>query len=224
MLRKDNPDVVINSRIQGNGDYDTPELGVPVVRPESRWWETCMTINDSWGFRKKDKDFKSFQTILNMFVDCLSKGGNLLLDIGPRADGTIPAEEAEVLRKLGSWISRHEEAVYQTRAGIPAGHVHGFTTLNKTGDILYVYMPYAPVESLEVQGLKSRIKKVRVVGSDTTLDWKLYNDIDWSEVPGVYFINVPESVLDRNMTVLALELEEPLKLYRGSGNVISFNE
>ena len=224
MLRKDNPDVVINSRIQGNGDYDTPELGVPVVRPESRWWETCMTINDSWGFRKKDKDFKSFQTILNMFVDCLSKGGNLLLDIGPRADGTIPAEEAEVLRKLGSWISRHEEAVYQTRAGIPAGHVQGFTTLNKAGDILYVYMPYAPVESLEVQGLKSRIKKVRVVGSDTTLDWKLYNDIDWSEVPGVYFINVPESVLDRNMTVLALELEEPLKLYRGSGNVISFNE
>ena len=223
-LREDNPDVVINSRIQGNGDYDTPELGVPVVRPESKWWETCMTINDSWGFRKDDKDFKSIQTILCMFVDCLSKGGNLLLDIGPRADGTIPEEEVQVLKELGSWISRHEEAVYPTRAGIPAGHVQGFTTLNRTGDILYVYLPYAPVESLEVQGLKSKIKKVRVVGSDATLDWKLYNDIDWSEVPGVYFINVPESVLDMRMTVLALELEEPLKLYRGSGNVISFNE
>ena len=224
MLREKNPDIVINSRIQGNGDYATPELGVPVVRPEHRWWETCMTINDSWGFRKSDLNFKSDQTILCMFVDCLSKGGNLLLDIGPRADGTIPEEEVKALKNLGNWISRHEEAVYHTRAGIPPGHVQGFTTLNKAGDILYVYLPYAPVETVEVQGLKSRVKNVRVVGDGATLDWKLYNDIDWSEVPGVYFIDVPSSCLDPRMTVLALELEEPLKLYRGSGQVISFNE
>ena len=224
MLRETNPDVVINSRIQGNGDYDTPELGVPVARPSCEWWETCMTINDSWGFRKNDLNFKSLQTILCMFVDCLSKGGNLLLDIGPRADGTIPEEEVAILKGLGNWISHHKEAVYGTRAGIPPGHVQGFTTLNKAGDILYVYLPYAPIESIEVQGLKSRIRKARVVGSDATLSWKLYNYIDWSEVPGVYFIDIPATVLDPQMTVIALELEEPLKLYRGSGFVISFNE
>ncbi len=224
MLRESNPDVVINSRIQGNGDYDTPELGVPVVKPASRWWETCMTINDSWGFRKEDNNFKSAHTVLCMLADCLSKGGNLLLDIGPRADGTIPQEEVDILKELGRWTSKHAEAVYGTRAGIPGGHVAGYTSLSKAGDVLYVYLPYTPNENVEIKGLKSRIQRVRVVGTDQELTWKLYNDIDWSEVPGVYYIEVPGAVLDPRITVLALELDGPLKLYRGSGQVISFNE
>jgi len=224
MLRETNPGVIINSRIQGNGDYATPELGVPVVRPAERWWETCMTINDSWGFRKQDTEFKSDMTILRMFVNCMSLGGNLLLDIGPRADGTIPDEEVAVLKMLGRWIHKHEEAVYSTRAGIPDGHVQGYTTLNKAGDILYVYLPYTPNETIEVKGIRSRVKKVRVVGTDRELDWNLYNDIDWSEVPGVYYINVPKDVLDEHITVLAMELDSPLKLYRGSGQVISYND
>ncbi|MCQ2167755.1 MAG: alpha-L-fucosidase [Bacteroidales bacterium] len=223
MVRKTNPGVIVNSRIQGNGDYATPELGVPVTRPADKWWETCMTINDSWGFRKRDRDFKSDMTLLRMFVNCMSLGGNLLLDIGPRADGTIPEEEVAALKTIGRWIAKHEEAVYPTRAGIPDGHVQGYTTLNKEGNILYVYLPYTPNESIEVKGLKTHIKKVRVVGTDRTLDWTLYNDIDWSEVPGVYYINVPEDVLDEHITVLALELEGPLSLYRGSGQVMSFN-
>ena len=224
MLRASNPQVIINSRIQGNGDYATPELGVPVVKPADRWWETCMTINDSWGFRKKDKNFKSVQIVLNMLVDCMSKGGNLLLDIGPRADGSIPSEEVEVLRELGRWTSKHAEAVYGTRAGIPAGHVNAYTTLNKAGDILYVYLPYAPVESIQISGLKSKIQRARVVGNGAELKVRLYNDIDWSEVPGVYYVEVNSTVLDHRMTVLALELDGPLQLYRGSGQVISFNE
>jgi alpha-L-fucosidase len=223
-LREYNPDVIVNSRIAGHGDYDTPELGVPVVRPQSPWWETCMTINDSWGFRKKDTDFKSPDTILRMLVDCMSLGGNLLLDIGPRADGTIPQEEVAILKELGRWISKHREAVYPTRAGIPAGHVQAYTTLNQAGDILYLYFPYAPNESLEIKGLKSRVKKVRVVGTEETLSWKQYNDIDWSQTPGVYYVEVPARVLDPRMTVLAVELESPCTLYEGSGQVISFNQ
>lgn len=224
MLRKTNPDVVINSRIQGHGDYDTPELGVPVVRPASKWWETCMTMNDSWGYRTDDTDYKSPMTLLRMLVDCISLGGNLLLDIGPRADGTIPDEQVAILKEFGRWTSKHAEAIYDTRAGIPAGHVAGYTTLNLPGDVLYVYLPYRPNESVEVKGLKSPIKRVRVVGTDRELDWKLYNDISWSEVPGVYYIQVPDEVLDERITVLALELEEPVRLYRGSGQIISFNE
>lgn len=223
MVRKTNPGVIVNSRIQGNGDYATPELGVPVVRPADKWWETCMTINDSWGFRKQDTEYKSDMTLLRMLVSCMSLGGNLLLDIGPRADGTIPQEEVSALKTIGKWIRKHEEAVYPTRAGIPEGHVQGYTTLNQAGDVLYVYLPYTPNESVEVRGLKTHIRKVRVVGTDRTLDWKLYNDIDWSEVPGVYYINVPKDVLDEHITVLALELDGPLTLYRGSGQVMSFN-
>lgn len=223
-LRGYNSGVIINSRIQGNGDYATPELGVPVAKPEAQWWETCMTINDSWGFQKKDTDFKSVQTCLSMLVDCMSKGGNLLLDIGPRADGSIPEEEVAMLKAMGRWTKKHAEAIYSTRAGIPAGHVHAYTTLNKAGDVLYLYLPYTPKESIELKGLKTKVKNVRVVGSDKLLDWKLYNDIDWSEVPGVYYINVPSDVCDENITVLAVELEGPLKLYRGSGQVISYNQ
>lgn len=224
MLREHNPAVIVNSRIQGNGDYDTPELGVPVTRPKSQWWETCMTINDSWGFRKKDTDFKSPDTVIRMLVDCIGMGGNLLLDIGPRADGTIPEEEVAILKELGRWTSKHQEAVYNTRAGIPAGHVQAYTSLNPAGDILYLYLPYAPNASVEVKGLKSRIRRIRVVGSDRELSWKLYNDIDWSEIPGVLYIDVPADVLDPRMTVLAVELESPCTLYEGSGQVISFNE
>ena len=224
MLREYNPQVVINSRIAGNGDYDTPELGVPVVRPQSPWWETCMTINDSWGFRKRDTDFKSPDTVLRMLVDCLSMGGNLLLDIGPRADGTIPEEEVAILKELGRWTAKHAEAVYPTRAGIPAGHVQAYTSLNQAGDILYLYFPYAPNESLEIKGLKSKIRRVRVVGTERELSWKRYNDIDWSTTPGVYYLQVPANVLDPRMTVLAVELDGPATLYEGSGQVISFNE
>ncbi|WP_290540710.1 alpha-L-fucosidase [Alistipes sp.] len=224
MLRESNPNVILNSRIQGYGDYATPELGVPVVRPESKWWETCMTMNNSWGFRTRDIYYKSPMTLLRMLVDCISLGGNLLLDIGPRADGTIPDEQIAILKEFGRWTGKHAEAVYDTRAGIPAGHVAGYTSLSLDGKTLYVYLPYRPNESVEVKGLKSPVKRVRVVGTDRELTWKRYNDISWSEVPGVYYIDVPDEVLDERITVLALDLEEPVRLYRGSGQIISFNE
>ncbi len=102
--------------------------------------------------------------------------------------------------------------------------MQAYTTLNQAGDILYLYFPYAPNESLEIKGLKSRVKKVRVVGTEETLSWKQYNDIDWSQTPGVYYVEVPARVLDQRMTVLAVELESPCTLYEGSGQVISFNQ
>ncbi|MCR5759793.1 MAG: alpha-L-fucosidase, partial [Bacteroidales bacterium] len=120
LIRSYNPGVVVNSRIQGYGDYATPEIGVPVARPDDRYWELCYTINDSWGFQHKDTNFKTPFMVLRTFIDCLSNGGNLLLDIGPREDGTIPSEEVKVLKELGRWTSKHAEAVYGTRAGLDA--------------------------------------------------------------------------------------------------------
>ncbi len=224
-LRKTVPDVVVNSRIQGYGDYDTPELGIPVVRPESQWWETCMTMNDSWGYQIEDNNYKSPHTLLCMLADCISKGGNLLLDIGPRADGSIPDEQVAILKEFGRWTSKHAEAIYDTRAGIPAGHVPAYTALNETGDVLYLYLPYRPTESVEIKGLKNTIKRARVVGCENgDLEWVRYNDISWSEVPGVYYLNIPENLLDEQITVVALELDEPVKVYRGSGQILSMNE
>lgn len=223
LLRSDNPDVIVNSRIQGYGDYATPEQGVPVVRPKDKYWELCMTMNDSWGYQHADTNYKTPQILLRTFVDCLSMGGNLLLDIGPREDGTIPDEQVAILKEFGRWIKKHKEAVYETRAGIPAEHFQGYSTLNKGGDVLYLYLPYRPNGPIEVKGLMNKVNRVWVVGNGTMLPFKIHNKNYWSEVPGNLYIDVPERVQDANITVLAILLDGPIKLYRGVGQVITSN-
>lgn len=223
LLRSGNKNVIINSRIQGYGDYATPEQGVPVVRPESKYWELCMTMNDSWGYQPTDTNYKTPHMLLRTFVDCLSNGGNMLLDIGPKEDGTIPEEQVAILKEFGRWTLKHKEAVYDTRAGIPAEHFQGYTSLNKAGDILYLYIPYRPNGIVEVKGLVNKVNRVWVVGSGQMLNYKVYNKNYWSQVPGNLYIEVPDSVLDPQITVLAVLLDGPAKLYRGEGKVIESN-
>ena len=223
LLRSDNKNEIINSRIQGYGDYATPEQGVPVVLPEDKYSELGMTMNDSWGYQHTDSNYKSPYILLRTFVDCLSNGGNLLLDIGPKEDGTIPEEQVAVLKEFGRWTKKHKEAVYDTRAGIPAEHFQGYTTLNKAGDILYLYLPYKPNGVVEVKGLVNKVNRVWVVGNGAMLSYKVHNKNYWSDVPGNLYINVPEQVLDSQITVLAVLLDGPVKLYRGVGRVIESN-
>ncbi|MBQ7634134.1 MAG: alpha-L-fucosidase [Bacteroidaceae bacterium] len=223
-LRAVNPDVVINSRIQGYGDYATPEQGVPTQRPKERWWELCMTMNDSWGWQPQDTNFKTAHMLLRTFCDCLSMGGNMLLDIGPRQDGTIPEEEVAILREFGRWTTKHAEAVYGTRAGIPAQFFQGYTALSPDATTLYLYLPYRPGDGqVEVKGLMNRVNRVWVVGNGTMLPYKVYNKNYWSEVPGNLYISVPDDVLDPQITVLAVLLNGPVRLYAGQGQVITAN-
>ena len=224
MLRKDNPNVIINSRIRGYGDYATPEQGIPVIRPEHPYWELCMTTNDSWGFQHEDTNFKSPYILLRTFVDCLSKGGNLLMDIGPREDGTIVPEQVAILKEFGRWTSKHAEAIYGTRAGIPSDFFQGYTALNKAKDKLYLYIPYRPNGSVEVKGLINNIKNIRVVGSNQKLEYKIYNKLSWNDVPGNLYITIPDEALDSQITVVCIELDGPIKLYASAGQVIEFNE
>lgn len=223
LLRSDNKNVIVNSRIQGYGDYATPEQGVPVVRPEDKYWELCMTMNDSWGYQHTDSNYKSPFILLRTFVDCLSMGGNLLLDIGPKEDGSIPEEQVAILKEFGRWTKKHKEAIYDTRAGIPTEHFQGYTTLNKTGDILYLYLPYKPNGPVEVKGLVNKVNRVWVVGNGAMLTYKVYNKNYWSSVPGNLYIDVPPQVQDEQITVLAVLLDGPVKLYRGVGQVIESN-
>ena len=219
LLRSDNKNVIINSRIQGYGDYATPEQGVPVVRPEDKYWELCMTMNDSWGYQHTDSNYKSPYILLRTFVDCLSMGGNLLLDIGPKEDGSIPEEQIAVLKEFGRWTKKHKEAIYETRAGIPTEHFQGYTTLNKAGDILYLYLPYKPNGPVEVKGLMNKVNRIWVVGNGAMLNYKVYNKNYWNSVPGNLYIDVPQQVQDEQITVLAVLLDGPIKLHRGVGQV-----
>lgn len=224
LLRSTNPNVVINSRIQGYGDYATPEQGIPVVRPESPYWELCYTMNDSWGFQPTDTDFKSPHQLVRTLCDCMSKGGNLLLDIGPKEDGSIPEEEVAILKEFGRWTAKHKEAIYGTRAGLPREHfIDGYTTLNKAGDILYLYVPNKVRDRIALSGVINKINRVWVVGNGTMLNWKLYDKPYWSSLPGTVYIDVPENVQDENVTVIAVLLDGPAKLYRGEGQVITAN-
>lgn len=223
MLRKDNPQLIINSRLQGYGDYATPEVGVPSSRPNAKYWELCYTINDSWGYQEKDKNFKTPQMLLTTFVDCLSKGGNFLLDITPKADGTIPEENIAVLKSFGRWTKKYAEAIYQTQAGGVGENFVGYTTLNAQADTLYLYLPYRPIGKIQLKGVVNKVKGIKEVGSGESLSYKVYNKLAWNEVPGIIYIDLPEHLVDENITVLSVALDGPLKLYKGAGHVVTVN-
>lgn len=211
MILDRNPSAIINSRLQGYGDYATPEQGLPVKRPADKYWELCMTINDSWGYQQNDREFKSPEQIINIFSECLSKGGNMLLDIGPKADGSIPSEEVNVLRELGKWTRKHAEAIYGTEGGLPSGCFYGPSTLSKDSTMLYLFVHGNPRGQVMLQGIKNKINRIYVVGNGTKLTWKEYLKPYWSTNPGLIFIDIPEMVLDTYMTVLAVVLDKSLK-------------
>jgi alpha-L-fucosidase len=214
MILEGNPSAIINSRLQGYGDYATPEQGLPVKRPEEKYWELCMTINDSWGYQQNDKEFKSPGQIIKIFAECLSKGGNLLLDVGPRADGSIPDEEVKVLRELGKWSKKNAEAIYGTEGGLPSGYFYGPSTISKDSTMLYLYIYGNPKGEVMLEGVKNKINRIYVVGNGTKLTWKEYLKPYWSNNAGLYFINVPETVLDEYMTVIAVILDGKLQIQK----------
>ncbi|EIJ38650.1 alpha-L-fucosidase [Galbibacter orientalis DSM 19592] len=223
MLLDKNPNTILNSRLKGHGDYATPEQGMPITRPKDEYWELCMTMNNSWGYQKNDHDYKSLNQIIGIFTDVIGNGGNLLLDIGPKADGSIPKEQVAILKGLGRWTSKHKEAIYGTVAGIPKEHFYGASTLSKEGNILYLFVKGNPEGEVIVRGLKNDINRIWVVGEGTKLSHKVVGSVYWSEYPGIKYIQVPDTVFDENMTVLALLLDGKVDLYREDGAVIESN-
>lgn len=216
ILRR-NPNAIINGRLMGYGDYETPEQNVPVTRPAYNWWELCMTTNNNWGFRHSDTAWKSPFQIIALFADVVSNGGNLLLDIGPREDGTIPDEQRRILTELGNWNKKHEKAIFGTIGGIPQGHFYGPTTLSKDSTSLYLFLQGQTSGTIMVKGLVNPIREIQVLGEGTLLAHKVVGKISWSPVPGLVYIDIPKGVQDKYMTVLELKLDGPVRVYRGKG-------
>lgn len=151
------PDIIINSRVGRAGgdhgldtesgmlgDYATPEQFIPDSDPGFDW-ETCMTMNDHWGYNRADKNFKSTTTLIRNLVDIASKGGNFLLNIGPTGTGAIPPESVDRLREIGEWWKVNGESIRGTRASpFPAGHLPwGRCTIKSVGDgrtVLYLHV------------------------------------------------------------------------------------
>ena len=223
MLLDRNPNTILNSRLNDQGDYATPEQGMPITRPENKYWELCLTMNDSWGYQKNDHNYKTTDQVIGIFADVIGNGGNLLLDIGPKGDGSIPEEQVAVLEGLGRWTNKHKEAIYGTRSGIPKEHFYGPTTLSKDKKILYLFVKGNPNGEVVIRGLKNRINRIWVVGNGTKLSHQVIGKVFWSHYPGINYIKVPDHVLDKNMTVLAVLLDGEVDLYREDGAVIESN-
>ena len=150
-------------------------------------------------------------------------GGNLLLDIGPKADGTIPKEQIKILKELGRWTKKHKEAIYKTQAGIALGHFYGPTTLSEDKKILYLFVDNKPNGPLVIKGLKNKVNRIWVVGNGTKLSYKIIGKQYWSEVPGLLYIDLTEKSADKEVTVIAVLLDGKIDLYREGGQVIESN-
>ena len=226
IIHQTNPDAILNGRLKSFGDYDTPEQNMPVVHPERNTWELCLTSNDNWGYRPQDHNFKSHFELLSIFTECIGMGGNLLLDIGPKADGTIPDEQIAILKEFGRWTQKHSSAIYGTIAGLPYGHYHGNSTLSKDAMVLNLFIPSPQGASIDksnlmipiyIKGLKSNPKSIALIGSQTQIARHEVGKISWSSVPGTLFLEIPISEMDPMISVVQIKFEEPLQLYRGKG-------
>lgn len=215
LLHQKNSNIIINSRLQGYGDYATPEQGLPIHKPKEKLWELCMTMNDSWGYQQNDKNYKTPYEVIRIFADVISMGGNLLLDIGPKADGTIPEEQKNILKELGHWNKKHANAIFGSNAGIPREYYAGPSTTSANGKVLYLFVEGNPKGPIMLKGIKNKVENIWVVGKGTKLNFNIKMKAWWSSVPGIIFIDLPSELTDKYLTVIAVQL---------AGNKIELHE
>src|ERR1700690_2986829 len=170
-----------------------------------------MTVNDSWGYQARDHNFKSVRQIVRMLTECASQGGNLLLDIGPRSDGTVTPEQEKILRGLGRWTHKNAEALYGTTAGIPKDYYYGPSMLNKARDALYLVCYDRPADGLYIKGIRNTVTRASVVGGGE-LSQRRFMRADWAGQPGIVIVDLPAAAADPDATVVKLELQGPIDL------------
>lgn len=211
MIRELNPDTMVNARLVGQGDYETPELYIP-LRPLAEHWELCSTFNNSWGYKPDDTAYKDIRQIVRMLTACIAKGGNLLLSFGPTPEGEIPAAVEEKMRALGKWAHKYEEAIYPTDKGIPVEYYHGDSTLSEDGRTLYLFCNDKPNEFVLLNGIKNTQMKVTSLTSGRTLSWTLTGGAPWLDMPGQIWIEVQEEDTDAICTVIKIAFDEPIDM------------
>ncbi len=203
-LRKLQPDLIVNNRVgkrkRSPGDFGTPEQEIPATGMPGWDWETCMTMNNSWGFKTDDHDWKSTEDLLHKLVDIVSKGGNFLLNVGPTAEGLIPTESVRQLEEIGRWMDVNGESIYATTAS-PFTKLSWGRATKKPGR-LYLHVFDWPTDGkLAVPGLQNKVAKAYLLADKSktalTVERKGENVV----------IAVPQKSLDKIDTVVVLKIE-----------------
>ncbi len=203
------PGIITNDRLGGHhdGDITTPEQYIPATGIEGRDWETCMTMNDTWGFKTNDNNWKSSATLIRNLVDIASKGGNYLLNVGPTADGEFPAPIVERLQAIGKWTKVNGEAIYGTTASpftiLPWGRATKKVEGNTTTLYLHVFA-WPKDGKLLVPGLVSKIQTASLLANRQSLKARA--------TPEGLVINVPAHAPDPVASVIVLTTQAPLTI------------
>jgi len=185
-VKEKQPNCLVNSRIgHGQGDYDqTGDNSIPTQVYTSNVWEVPATLNDTWGFKKNDHDWKDPRDLICKLVDIVSKGGNYLLNVGPDAEGVIPPDSRKILREIGEWMSVNGESIYGTTHS--PFNVNGITwrCTAKPGK-LYLHMINWPGESFELDGLVSRVTEARFLAGGEPVPFRQNGNHLLLELPGI---------------------------------------
>ena len=231
MIRKYQPGIILNNRLvqnhgvsnkkrefTGYGDFETPEQGIPEkdltdVYNNSIPWETCLTLNNNWGYSSTDTQWKSPEMIIHALVNSVSKNGNLLVNVGPDAQGTIPKQSVEILSEVGEWMSVNGESIYGCVKSTLSKPDWGYFT--KKDNILYAHWTSPVIGHINIKNFTNEVEKVIVLHTQkeaaTAKTW-------WGNYDsGNFFINIKKPTYltyilpDNRNTVLKIILKKSTK-------------
>jgi alpha-L-fucosidase len=189
------PEIIVNNRNALQGDFATPEQRITA---DQRAWESCMTMNDSWGYQRADDNWKSPKTIVRNLVTCAHDTGNYLLNIGPKADGSIPEESVTILTKVGKWMAVNGQSIYQSEKCQP--NRSAFASFSRKGNTLYMHVHFWPGSTVALGGLRSKVQSVKLATSGKEVK---FDQDDFR----VRFTGLPEKAPDDPVTTLAIECD-----------------
>ena len=231
MVRSLQPHILIDNRLEGSGEssgsilteHPTPYAGdfacpEQMIPPEGMRntagdpipWEACLTLNNNWGYAAGDRHYKSAQMVVRTLVECVSKGGNLLLNVGPNARGEIPEESAAVLRQVGAWMAKNGASIYGCGpAGLPKPE---WGRLTRRGNTLYAHVLEEQAGAVCLPGLAGRVARLRRLEDGSEIPQKEHWNLREYPEYASFFLNPSTSdsypLPDPMDTVVELTLRE----------------